>query len=62
MEKERADCFDLEERLAALARTALRGDLAGEVYRGVEDYDPVLRSHCRLDENGESSTPGRLPR
>jgi hypothetical protein len=27
---------------------AQEGD--GDTYGGVEDYDPVLRSHCRLDE------------
>jgi hypothetical protein len=24
----------------------------GEAYGKVEDYDPVLRSHCRLEEEG----------
>jgi len=24
----------------------------GDVYQGVEEYDPVLRSHCRLGTDG----------
>ena len=47
-----ADLEAVEERLAELAvRRALWewGRVAeGEVYGGVEEYDPVLRSHCRL--------------
>jgi hypothetical protein len=31
----------LEEKAAQLKR-------GGEVYGSVEDYDPVLRAHCRL--------------
>jgi hypothetical protein len=63
MEKERdefcegpeagADLEGLEARLGEkLVKRALWefGRLnGGEVYGGVEDYDPVLRSHCRLD-------------
>jgi len=26
----------------------------GESYKTVEDYDPVLRSHCRLDSDATS--------
>jgi hypothetical protein len=59
MERVRGDCreselskLSVEERLAARARRreASFGEKAeaGERYRGVEDYDAVLRSHCRL--------------
>ena len=37
---------DLRDRLGALQRV-----VPGEGgYRNVDQYDPVLRSHCRLDE------------
>jgi hypothetical protein len=57
LENVRSGCCDesesLEERLARrLAKEAIweRGRVVevGEVYGGVEEYDPVLRSHCRL--------------
>ena len=35
-----------EERRLAESRVAMRR--GGEFYSSVEDYDPVLRSHCRL--------------
>jgi hypothetical protein len=31
---------------------AARGVRPGERYGGVEEYDPVLRAHCRLDRKG----------
>jgi hypothetical protein len=50
-----SDCSEVdlsvEERLAlAASRGALRDGQAAdaETYGSVEDYDPVLRSHCRL--------------
>ena len=62
MENVRRDYFEgdgsagsVEERLAAAAlRDRLRAGarivgLEGQ-YRGVAEYDPVLRSHCRLVE------------
>jgi hypothetical protein len=47
----------VEERLAERLlkrRIWEHGRLAetGEVYEGVEEYDPVLRSHCRLGPEG----------
>jgi hypothetical protein len=36
----------LGERQAEDALTAGRAD--GEIYSGLEDYDPALKSHCRL--------------
>jgi hypothetical protein len=36
----------------ARAIEARRVGKAGEAYESVEDYDPVLRSHCRLDTTG----------
>ena len=60
METERGDCFEV--RVEKLAVRLLRGAIAdgrdavetakvfeAEVYEGVEDYDAVLRSHCRLE-------------
>ena len=58
--KERDDCFEggdgkaVEEKLA---ETAVREDLRARQrpvgvegrYLRVEDYDPVLRWHCRVD-------------
>jgi len=49
----------VEERLARAAQTAARlaeraGD--GERYADVGEYDPVLWSHCRLDEKGKMAT------
>jgi hypothetical protein len=60
MAKVREDCFEsgksLLERLgievASDASCHWAQEGAGERYGGVEDYDPVLRSHCRLDEPG----------
>jgi hypothetical protein len=47
MERVRADCLESEVQ----NQTA-----DGETYDGVEEYDPVLRSHCRLVEpRGEPS-------
>ncbi len=58
--KERDDCFEGEGRQAVeerLAEAALREELrergrpcgAEGRYLKVDDYDPVLRWHCRLD-------------
>ena len=41
--------FSVEQ---ALARAAVRGARAGERYGTVGNYDPVLRAHCRLDQEG----------
>jgi hypothetical protein len=44
--------LSVEERLAARARVEVycaERPAAEERYDGVEDYDPVLRSHCRLE-------------
>ena len=57
MENARRDWFEVEDSLAEkLAEGALRDRLAAGArnvgdegrYEGVEEYDPVLRSHCRL--------------
>ena len=42
--------LSVEEALAVAARQAWR---VGEAYESAANYDPVLRSHCRLDEKGE---------
>ena len=51
--------LSLEERLAdAARRDGLRAAARAqdeERYRSVADYDPVLRSHCRLEEPEEES-------
>ncbi len=39
----------LDEALAVAVRVALG---PGETYENVGEYDPVLRSHCRLDRQG----------
>jgi hypothetical protein len=39
--------FSVEE-----ARAAVRGARLGMRYGSVGDYDPVLRAHCRLDQEG----------
>jgi hypothetical protein len=39
--------FSVEDALAGAARRAWR---VGKAYASVAHYDPVLRSHCRLDE------------
>jgi hypothetical protein len=39
--------LSVEEALAVAARAAWR---VGETCESVDCYDPVLRSHCRLDE------------
>lgn len=51
------DCSEkeLEERLAEAARVAELAEVARVVgvegrYREVDEYDPVLRWHCRLGE------------
>ena len=57
MENVRGDWFEdeksAEERLAGAAlreRVRMAGQIIGEEgYRDVGDYDPVLRSHCRLE-------------
>jgi len=54
MEKVRDEfCEDLEERLeekvVKVAVWEWGRVVEGEVYGGVEEYDPVLRSHCRLE-------------
>jgi hypothetical protein len=60
VEKLRNDCLEsegvepagLEERIAAQAmREAVRAKPVGDEgrYEDVGEYDPVLRSHCRLD-------------
>jgi hypothetical protein len=36
----------------AQARAAQKGVRSGEWYGSVEDYDPVLRAHCRLEKEG----------
>lgn len=36
------------ELMDLLDRVAAEG-AQGEIYGGVEDYDPVLRWHCRID-------------
>ena len=36
----------------AQVRAAHKGTRLGEWYGSVEDYDPVLRVHCRLDKEG----------
>lgn len=41
--------FSVEE---AQARAAMRVARRGEMYGSVTQYDPVLRSHCRLDKEG----------
>ena len=46
--------LSVEERLAAAElrdrlKTAARPAGAEGRYRGVQEYDPVLRWHCRLD-------------
>jgi len=38
------------EVIALLGLTPIKKD--GEGYESVEDYDPVLRWHCRLDREG----------
>jgi hypothetical protein len=57
MEKVRVDCFELngaevslEERLLQAWRLPATGADPGKRYDSVENYDPVLRSHCRLEE------------
>jgi hypothetical protein len=53
--------FSVEE---AQARAAVRGARRGERYGSVGDYDPVLRAHCRLDEEATDLSPancGKLP-
>ena len=55
-ENNRSDCFrekSVEERLAerALKEEALDlrlADLRVRSYKCVDEYDPVLRAHCRL--------------
>jgi hypothetical protein len=42
--------LSVEDALAVAARRAWQ---VGEVYESAANYDPVLRSHCRLDEKGE---------
>jgi hypothetical protein len=42
--------LSVEEALSLAARRAWG---VGEAYESAADYDPVLRSHCRLDEKGE---------
>jgi hypothetical protein len=39
----------LEEKVVKVAVWEWGRVVEGEVYRGVEEYDPVLRSHCRLE-------------
>jgi hypothetical protein len=39
----------VEDALGAAAGKARK---AGETHESVADYDPVLRSHCRLDVTG----------
>jgi hypothetical protein len=46
MAKVREDCLESEKSL----RERLGLKAGDERYDGVEEYDPVLRSHCRLDE------------
>jgi hypothetical protein len=49
------DARSVAERLAARAlREIGQGGIAGPEgrYEDVGDYDPVLRSHCRLEERG----------
>jgi hypothetical protein len=57
----RSDCFrekSVEERLAERALREEVVDLRVQSYRTVEEYDPVLRSHCRLEEDaGKESDP-----
>ncbi len=42
--------LSVEDALSVAARGAWR---VGEAYESAADYDPVLRSHCRLDEKGD---------
>jgi hypothetical protein len=42
--------LSVEEAVSLAARRAWG---VGEAYESAADYDPVLRSHCRLDEKGE---------
>jgi hypothetical protein len=42
--------LSVEEALAMAARRAWK---VGETCESVDCYDPVLRSHCRLDEKGD---------
>jgi hypothetical protein len=42
--------LSVEEARAVAARGAWG---LGETYESAADYDPVLRSHCRLDEGEE---------
>jgi hypothetical protein len=49
----RSDCFSgesVEERLAERTLSEAVADLRVISYRTVDEYDPVLRSHCRLEE------------
>jgi hypothetical protein len=49
MAKVRTDYVESEKSLPdRLGIVTQKAD--GERYDWVEDYDPVLRSHCRLDE------------
>ena len=41
--------LSVEEAQAIAAAKAWK---PGEAYESVADYDPVLRSHCRLDKAG----------
>ena len=41
--------LSVEEAQAKVVRRVWR---AGERYKSVADYDPVLRAHCRLDREG----------
>lgn len=45
---------DLKDAVAEVTRQGKEATLvqAGERYDFVEDYDPVLRAHCRLDRAG----------
>jgi hypothetical protein len=36
----------------AQSPSAVRARRLGERYESVGDYDPVLRAHCRLDQEG----------